>query len=257
MATNITYNGTSIQTATYVVSEIQHESLDNKYLNLQLLGRDDGGKVVSEVYRPKLIRIKGTVHGDTRNELETNIDALKQLINQQEKDLDIEYRNGWRRYKTYLSEIVFDRKYYNITFANYEAEFVVARPPFGLAIDTRTIDQVINTITTSTIVGIYCFEGTRRPLPIIQMTVNAEVNFSKVSFRNTTTGDAIVVEYDFNAADILQIDCENYEVTVNGIGVDYDGVFPEFAQSCNNFSIGVWANSCNITIQFIYRPMYL
>lgn len=253
----ITYNGTSIQTATYVTEEIEHESMDSKRVDIQRLGKDDGGKVVSETYDPKVIRIRGTIFGSSQNNLESNLDDFKFLLNQQRKDLDIDYAAGTRRYRVYTSRINYIRRHYNVTFAEFEAEFVVAHPPFGMSIDTSTITQAINTITTSTIESTYCFSGTRRPLPIIQMTVNACVNFTKVSFKNTTTGDVIIVRRTFAAAEVLEIDTENYTVTVDGTAVDYDGVFPEFARSCNSFRTGIHANSANVTIKYIYYSLFL
>ena len=255
--TDVKYDEESIQTSTVVISKFEHESLDNKTLDIQQLGKDDGGKVVSEIYSPKQIVVGGTIFGTSKADLEANVDEFKRLVNQQNKPLDIEYSSGWRRYKTYSSNIDFIRPRYALEYADFEVTFVVAHQPFGQSLDTSTITQVINTISTSTIQGTYCFLGTRRPLPKIQATITSETDLAQITFNNTTTGDAIIITRDFVAGEVLIIDTENYTVTVDNVAVEYEGIFPEFAQSCNTFKIGVRADACNISVKFIYNQLFL
>lgn len=258
---DIKYNEQSIQTSTYVVEEIEHESMDNKELNIQRLGNNDGGKIVSQLYDVKIVRIRGTVFGTDIDNLEDNIDQFKFLLNQDNKPLDVEYAGDWRRYDVYTSKINYVRRHYNLTFAEYEAEFVVAFQPFGHSIDTSTIEQGIIVTGTSTIEGSYTFEGTRRPLPIIQTTVNSETGLSQMIFTNVTTGSYIIVDYVFEDLDVLTIDTENYTVVLTRAGVDtaidYRGMFPDFARSTNRINVGLRATAADITVKYIYYSLYL
>lgn len=261
--TSITYNGVSLQNTVYVTEEIQHESMDSKILDLQKLATEDGGKVVSTEWNPKKISLRGTIFGTSQADLEDNIDELKRILNEDNKDLDVEYAGGTRRYKVYTAELTLVRRHYNLTFADYEAEFVVAKEPFGQSIDTSTAVferwglSPISTVGTSTIDGVLCFKGNRRPLPIIQITVNTQTDLAKISVRNVDTGSSIYVERDYSNGEVLEIDTQNFTVTVDDVAVDYDGFFPEFIQSCNEIKVGITADAANITVKFIYYELYL
>ncbi len=94
-------------------------------------------------------------------------------------------------------------------------------------------------------------------MPIINLTVNAEVDLSKITFRNTNTDGAISVTESFAAADVLIINTADYTVTYNGAAHDYEGFFPEFVQGGNSFRTELRCDSCNVTMKLIYYPLYL
>ena len=253
----ITFDSTSLQSATIKTRQMLHESLDNREVNIQRLGKGDGGKFVSETFAPRAIRLFGTIVGTDIDDLESNIDDFKELLNRQEKDLDVEYTSGTRRYIASCRTFVIERQHYNLTFANWEAEFVCSNPPFGQATDTSTFQQELIITGTGTVAGTHIFTGTRRPMPIINLTVNAEVDLSKITFRNTNTDGAISVTESFAAADVLIINTADYTVTYNGAAHDYEGFFPEFVQGGNSFRTELRCDSCNVTMKLIYYPLYL
>lgn len=255
---SISWDGISLQDGTiYKVTEIQHESIDNRELNIQRLGKGDGGKLIAEVFAPKVIKLIGTIFGTDIDNLELNIDNLKELLNRQEKNLDIEYSSGTRRYQASVRSYTIERKHYNLTFANWEAEFIVSNPPFGHSLDTSTAEFTMIQTGTGTYAGNYVFSGTRRPMPIIVCTINSEVDLSKITFRNVNTNGSIAVEYTYTAGDILRINTDDYTVTINGTAVDYTGSFPEFIVGGNDFRVELRCDSANVTLQFIYYALYL
>ena len=254
----ISFDGVSLQDGVlYKTQEIHQESLDNREVNIQRLGKGDGGKFVSETFAPKIITLKGTVYGTDADNLEQNIDSLKELLNRQEKDLDIQYDSGTRRFICSVRRWTTDRKHFNLTYVNWEAEFICSNPPFGQETDTSTSQHELVVTGTGTIEGFPVLTGTRRPMPIIDMTVNAEVGLSKITFRNVVTNGAIVVTEDFAAADRLIINTADFTVTYNGAAHDYSGFFPEFVVGGNHFAVELRADSANVTLKLIYYPFYL
>jgi len=254
----ITFDGVSLQnTTTYKTQTIFHESMDSRELNIQRLGKGDGGKLVAETFAPKTITLRGTVFGNDCDDLEANIDTLKELLNRQEKDLDIEYKSGTRRYISSCSNYTIERSHYNLTFANWDATFICSNPPFGKAIDTATAEYALVVTGTGTVEGYPVFLGTRRPMPIIKCTVNSETDLSKISFRNVVTNGTIAVEASYTAADVLIINTADYTVTLNGKAHDYEGFFPEFVVGGNHFAVELRADAANVTLKLIYYPLFL
>lgn len=251
----ITYDGTSLQTANITSQTIQHESVDNKRQDIQLLGRADGGKIVSVSYNPKLIRVKGRITGSSRSDLEQRIESLKELVNRQQKNLDIGYAGGTRRFITSMSGFTMERMHFNLTYADWEMAFVVTNPPFGRAIDTSTAAYSIG--TAGTYDGTILFSGNAAPLPKIKITVVSQSNMTALTFRNKETGDMITIRRTFANSDIIIIDTLENTVTVNGVAADYEGFFPEFKATNNDFAVTPIGSNATLTLKIIYYPFYL
>lgn len=253
----ISFDSTSLQDSTYQIQEIEHESVDHREINIQRLARKEGGKFVADTFAPRTIRISGRVSGAAIDTLEANIDSLKELLNRKEKNLDIEYASETRRYKASCASFKLVRAHYHITFAPFEATFVIGNPPFGHAIDTSTAE--FNALTIGTTNSNFTASGTYKPMPTIKVIVNSETAMTKVAFTNRNTGQTITVEptAGFTAADILLINTDDYTVTLNGTATDYTGYFPEFIQGGNNFKFVVWSQAHNVDLRLIYRPLFL
>lgn len=251
-----TYDGVSIQTSTIVVERFLHESVDYKQLDVPNLGRMDGGKLINVRFQPRVIRLEGTIKGSTQAVLEANIDAFKALVNRQQKNLDMGYAGGTRRYITTSSRFTLERMHFNLTYADWSAEFVVAGPlPFGRSIDTATFTNTV--LATGTYDGTATFGGSARPFPIIKVTVVSQTNMTQIQFRNKNTGDFIRIRRTFANSDVILIDTENYICTVNGVAVDYEGFFPDFVEGANDYAIRPVASAVSLTVKQIYRKLYL
>lgn len=252
----VSYDGTSIQTSTILTDTIQHEQIDHKVLDIQTLGRTDGGILVATTYVPKTIILTGSIKGTSQANLESNIESLKELINRQQRNLDIGYAGGTRRFVTSMSAFAMTRMHFNLTWAEWEAHFVVTNPPFGKGLDTGTFS--FNAITTTgTYSGTATFLGNARPMPIIKVTVTTQTAMTALYFRNKKTGDSITVRRTFANADVVIVDTSAYTVTVNGVAVDYEGFFPDFVAVANDFAIKASASAVNMTAKLIYYPLYL
>lgn len=251
----ITYDSESLQTANIVSETIAHESLDNKRQDIQLLGRTDGGKIVSVNYNPKIIKVSGWIKGSSQADLEQRIEDLKELINRQQKNLDVGYAGGTRRYITSASQFTMERRHFNLTYAEWQITFVVSNPPFARGLDTATANFSIG--TAGTYDGTITFQGNAPPMPRILITVVSQSNMSALTFRNKETGDSITITRTFANSDVIEIDTVENTVTVNGVAVDYSGFFPEFVATENDFAITPIGSNATLTVKIIYYPFYL
>ena len=66
--------------------------------------------------------------------------------------------------------------------------------------------------------------------PIINVTINSVTGGTSgsVSIFNASTNQGITVTGDFTAGSQLEIDCSQYTVRLNGVNMDFEGLFPTF-----------------------------
>lgn len=254
----ISYNGTSLQTANIVTQEVLHESMDGKQLDMQSLASRDGAKLLSASFAPRVIRIRGYIKSTTQALLETAIDDFKELLNSTTRNLDVGYAGGTRRYVCDTARMTLERRHFHVTFAEWEVEFVCAKTPFGKPLDTTSAEYSITSL--GTMWGSFVASGTYKPKPLIQITFSEVAGIDKIRLRNITTGDWIEVNNSSGYVnnDVVEIDCDNYTVTLNDVAWDYSGFFPQFMAEGNDlrisFSPGIHYKA---SVKIIYYPMYL
>jgi phage-related protein len=89
------------------------------------------------------------------------------------------------------------------------------------------------------------------------MTTVTDADIRQLRWGNGGTGQVISVERIFTSGDIIYIDCENEEVTLNGVAINYDGAFPSFEpgdqiiQYFNNFTGGTRSVSFEYTKRYM------
>jgi predicted phage tail component-like protein len=263
---NISFDGISLQDSTYQVQEFLHESIDGRDFNFQRISNRDGAVLISQSFAPKTIRLKGIIKGTDIENLEENIDALKELLNRREKDLVIEYANGERTYVASSVKMTLERAHYNITFAPFEAEFIVSNPPFGKGSLISTTDGTYIFTSTGTAEGLISFSGTSPfQKPIITIDIlddpSPPIGFHSITIKNITTGYSISVypiSNEFTAPYSIIINTVDYTITDNnGVSLEYEGFFPDFTSGDNNYKIIARAGSVNLNVSFKYYPYYL
>lgn len=260
----VNYDGISLQTSTIITQELQHESMDSKTLDIQRLANRDGGKFLSATFTPKIIILKGQIRDSSMPNLEDDIDAFKMLLNRQGKNLDIDYGTGtgkseYRRYNVNSSQITLLRRHFNITFIDWEAEFIVADPPFGTELDTTTgISDSIASVATQAFS--FVAGGTYKPNPKIIITFTEVAGVDGVVVRNTSTGDfiRIRVQDEFNNNDVIKIDTQNFTCTLNDVAQNYDGIFPSFRVGGNDLRVSFEDGThYKATVKIVYYPLFL
>jgi hypothetical protein len=243
---SIQFDGTELLTSAYMPQFLKHESAPDRQLMSLALARDDGEVLIAERYGRKTITLKGTLKASTQADLDTAIDAFKELLSRPEKNLDISWEAGTRRYVATCSRHEFDRDHYHTNAVPWTAEFVV---PSGEGSDTSTTlaaDAVSVGFTPPTPAATsVSLSGSKGPRPTITL---ANLDFGTgvrgLEYKNTDTGERLVVTYpgEWGNDRTVTIDCDAKTVTgdaVNGAtkSLNFFGVFPKWRVGTNNISI--------------------
>lgn len=249
----ISFDSNALSSAYLIVNRLNKSDAPSRDLQVDPLAFNDGFVLPTDFWRSRTVVIGGTIVADSAAQLGTLLDQLKQGFAGVNKNLDVDYGSGTRRYKATLRRFEAPEDFYNITYLPYEAEFICQ--PFGY--DTQSINVSSDDMTASSRTVEMTVVGTYRPLPIITITFSTETGASAVGVTNNTTGDAITVTQAFNAADVLIINCEEQKVTVNGVQVDFAGPIPLFATGENELVVSIPATARNVDIDIDYFPRYL
>lgn len=243
---SITYNSTSISSGNYRIRRLDHENSPDNVLNSLQPARQDGVVVISDNYGIKNIRIVGMVVGTSNTDLETNIDTLKALVALKDKNLDISYAGGTRRYVCRLKNIIIDRDFYNLNYAPFVINFEV---PSGIGLNTSSTNILNLTgataVTATTSTQALTFAGSYNPKPVHKITINTRGNADVIRVENTDTGDYMDVDLDgiYTSSNYIEIDEENQTVKYNGsTNMTYRGKFPSVSVGANNLKLTIFGS---------------
>ena len=244
----IAYDDVSLQDATYLTRFVKHDVMPTRSLGtLKIAGRD-GVIITSDSFDQKVIEVGGVVKADTQAALETAIDALKELLSRRQKNLDVDYAGGTRRYVATAvnTEDVVDRDHYHNGFAPFLIHFLV---PKGTGTGLERQDNNFSGITAWNYANDLTIEGKYPPEPVITITLTDAGTCDTVTFRNITTNTTISASAttgDFADGDIITIDCGERSVKLNGVEHSFSGVFPDFALGANDFVVNFYGSTVGI-----------
>ena len=184
----IYFDNTSLMTAPYSVRTIDHDSLSPREITAFNLARQRGGVLVDSEYKSKTIKVTGIITGNNSANLENNIDAFKQLLSRQGKNLDIDYAGTVRRYEATATKVDIPREAYHLTFAPFSVEFFV---PSGIGKSTVVDAFLLSAISITPYVGLLSIGGTANPLPKIIVTFTSASSITKLEL--LANGDKISI----------------------------------------------------------------
>src|SRR5205085_8353450 len=95
---SVKFDSTEILDSTHLPRFVQHEDTADRALIEVSLARTDSQILIAEFYGMKVIRLQGKLKGTSQSDLETKIDTFKELFSRPEKNLDISWAGGTRRY---------------------------------------------------------------------------------------------------------------------------------------------------------------
>lgn len=240
------FDGTELQNSTYIPQFVMHEDAPDRVITSLPLSREDGEILIVELYDKKVIRLQGTLVGSSQADLESKIDTMKEVFSRQEKNLDIDWNGGTRRYVASCSKHTFSRDHYNINAVPWAAEFTVLS---GEGKDTSTTNALSgNTLSVATpVADSFSLAGSKPPKPVITITgANWPSGVTGVEYKDTDTGEKIVIIASdggtFSSTGDVVIDCGAKTVMERlrhsvATPSDFFGVFPKFLVGTNNVQI--------------------
>lgn len=241
---SVKFDSTEILDTTHIPQFVKHESAPNRNLISVSVARDDGDIVIAERYGSKVISLKGFLRASTQADLDDAIDTFKELFSRPEKNLDISWSSGTRRYVVTCTKHEFDRDHYHTNGVPWTAEFTVAT---GVGTDTAATTPIsASSISTADDGGwnfvyesSFTMSGSKPAAPVITLAVtSADSNMLGIEFKNLDTGERILVtdNSDWSSATLV-IDCANKRVLFNDEEHNFFGLFPTFKIGTNNFRI--------------------
>lgn len=252
---SISFDGTELANATYTPRFAKHESAPQRQIASVPLAREDGEIFIGERYGRKIIQLSGIITGSSQADLEQKMDAFKELLSRPEKDLDIDWGGGTRRYVATCSDGVrFDRDHFHLLFCPWSAELVVLTGE-GKDTATTTVPEadgttgthIVFTASAPTTDGqvAVTIAGGKAPRPVITLS---DLDFGTgprgIEYKNEDTGERLVITYPGGWGNdrTVTIDCDAKTVVgdvVNGItkALGFYGVFPRFAIGTNNVRV--------------------
>ena len=249
---NIAFDNVSLNNIPYQFAELDHEKSAPRETFMYDLARERGGVIVGDNYKPKEVIITGRIVGNDKNALEINIDSFKELMARFNKNLDLDYASGTRRYVATPTEVNIDRKFFHLSFVPFRVTFLV---PSGVGEDITQTALIQNAVTASPYNGSINISGSAYPTPQIKVSINSITAGTDVSLQ--CNGDKITLTNSLVANDIVVFDIQNKKVTLNGSEKDYTGVFPKFNVGLNNFIITTNSSARNINIEIDYCKKWL
>lgn len=251
---DIVFNGYSLQSATFLTSEIDYDDQKNIELNTFKFPRIDGGGVLSKFYRGRTITIRGTLkvaNTDTAADFNTLIDEVKKNLRATEGNLDIKVNGEVRRIKATVTNIDVDRKHYNITFAPIVVTFMAMEPFFYSIINEYgTFVNKNGNFTES-----MAHDGSADVIPNAYYIFGAGTSATAMTITDAN-GRILTITTAITNGTVIYIDGENRTVKKDGVEIDFTWSFPIFAPGVNTFTTAFTGTVlCDVT--YIAKKNYL
>lgn len=230
---DIAYNTNDLQTYDRVAKTgintnvIEHTDVPDRIAELYALADTNGSVIPNVNYPSRKIKIGGTIHGSTQDDLDSRIDTFKGYFRGKDKNLDIDYAGSTRRYIATPNAVSVSRQQ-KALFATFVIEFICT-DPFGRDITpTSILSQANYTSATKTVTPTI---GGTAPvqLPIFTFTIDSLTGAGDYLQISNDNNDQQILLYGLGLAngDVVVVNSETQEVTVDGDEVDYSGTFLE------------------------------
>lgn len=241
-----------------ITNLIDHTSQPDEVAQLYALADADGSSIPSLNYPSKKILIGGTIHGSTQDDLDERIDNFKAYFNGKNKNLDIDYRGGTRRYIATKNAMSVEREQTTL-YATFRVEFICTIP-FGVDTTTTNLWAAKTGFTSPTFTETPTIEGSAPyQYPVITITLTAITGAGDyVQISNDNNGQELLL-YGLGLVngDVIVIDALNRVVTVNGIEVDYYGTFLELEPGANSLTYTDGFTTRTINVSAVYTKRWL
>jgi phage-related protein len=220
----VVFEGFSLSDGTNMIVSEKLDSGPNRELIGGNITRGNGMYVTGSYFRERIIELSGVVKASSAEALLAYMDRIRQTLATQEGNLDITEDGVVKRYiATCVNyDTMFQREHYHITICPFTIRFS-CRTPFGLARDYNVDYQ---SFTTSPSNQSIVTSGSYAAEPVFILSFSAASGVSSVEIENLTTGESITYSGYIAAGDLLIVDCEQKEVTLNGVAVNFSGLFP-------------------------------
>jgi hypothetical protein len=252
---DIEFNSLNINDRTnYFVIDSDHDKVAEQELNVQRIARTNDSIVLRKNYQAKVINIHIIVKDTSRDNLDSRLDTLRETIEVKDKNLDIDYASGIRRYICTGHFQIEERK---LNWARVKLVFTCYKA-FGE--NTTTTSESFTGKTTSPLEDDIEIDGTAPAQPDITITINSVTSSGDkyLQFKNLENEDYVkITTDDWAADDVIVISTREKRCTKNGTVIEYLGIMPEWLPGDNDWEYTDNFDARNIDIDIVYLKRYL
>jgi hypothetical protein len=253
----LSFNSNDLQTVNIITTLIDHADIPVKEARMYALSHSNKSIIASVNYPSRSISVVGRLKAVDKSALDTLLDTFKAYFVGADKNLDIDYAGGTRRYIATVNKLAINQGR-GLSFADFQIEFICSQP-FGRNTTTNTIlssaGRTLNNYTDP-----YTFlNSSPYNLPQITYTLNSVTDgtLKNVIFGNSSTGQEITINRTWAASEVLVIDCQEKIVTLDDIEIEFNGAFPEFEAAAQNLYYSDTFTARDFDIDVVYYPMWL
>lgn len=197
--------------------------LPDRDIKIHKLARRSLSIVTSSEYTQKNVRVLMRICSGERHQTEETVTSVKGLLQPQNGELLVEQGLDFLKYTATMNE-------FNIEWEGATAwvEIVfIASTPIAEGSSSNTLAS-FNITTPSDSAG-FTVGGSYLAEPIINITINSVTGGTgSISIFNASTNQGITITQVFNTGDQIEINCNTYNITLNGGNIDFEGIFLTF-----------------------------
>ena len=254
--TSVSFDSNSLQTTWINTSQIRHENMPTKIAIPYIVAHSNGSAIPFSEYSSKVVTLVSTITGTSISDTDSKIDTFKGYFAAELKNLDIDYAGTTRRYIATCTDIQVDRPD-GLTHATITTTLLCLFA-FGQNVaPTTAVNATARTSATySDAVTIIGSAPQQLPVATITLVSFTGTGSRTMSFGNNNNGQQLTVtRSSWTAGDVVQIDCVNKVVAVNGLVVDYTGAFIELPPGAQviGYSDSFTARSINYDVSYYAR----
>lgn len=210
-------------------------------------------------YTGKTISLSGTIVGSDIADLHSRIDAFKAYFNGKDKNLDIGYTSGTRRYIATKAPGTNPsvKPVPNRRWATYSVK-LVSPDPFAVDTASTNLWAAKNNFTAATFTEAMTVLGSAPyQLPVFTIHIDALTGAGDYLLISNDNNNQEILLYGLGlvAGDTVVIDCAERKVTINGVEVNYYGTFLELEPGANSitYTDGFTTRQVDVTATYVKR----
>jgi hypothetical protein len=227
-------------------------TLPQRDIKINKIARRNKSIITSSEYTQKSIPVYMEVCSGSRANTEDTLTLIKSFLQEQNKQLIGSQGGTAVEYTATMNE-------FNVAWEGTKALVTIiflASDPIGRESASQTFISKLG-LTTASYSESGTIEGSATAYPTTTITVNSITGGTtkQVTVSNAGTNQGITIERTWTAGDILIIDSENMDVTVNGVAANFTGMLPQWAAGSATLSYLDNFTTRNVDIVSTYNPM--
>lgn len=241
-----------------IVDSINGDSVPNKLLDIYPVANANKSAIAGDPeFTSKPIPVTGTLVGSSVADLADRIDAFKAYFNGKDKNLDIGYGSGTRRYIATADNSPQFTPNPGKRYQKFSINFLCA-DPFGRDTSATALWATKTGFTSATFTEAMTVGGSAPfQLPVFTITLTAFTGAGDYVMISNDNNNQEILLYGLglNPGDVIVIDCANRIVTVNGVEVDYYGTFLELEPGSNSitYTDGFTTRTVTVAANYVKR----